>query len=179
MVSRVGPIVGLARKICLLGDFSVGKTSLVRRYVHDEFSLDYHATVGVQVHQYRDEFETCRGVIAIDLIIWDIEGSKVGEELVANYILGSAGALIVGDAARRNAVEPMSSHARRFLDILPGRPVVFAMNKADLVADDGRADPTELLDTFGGEFVHTSALTGEAVSTLFHTLGRRILEMGA
>ncbi|NJO36259.1 MAG: GTP-binding protein [Rhizobiales bacterium] len=171
--------MGLAKKICLLGDFSVGKTSLIRRYVHDEFSLDYHATVGVQVHQYRDEIETCRGVVSIDQVIWDIEGSKIGDEVVTSYILGSAGALIVGDAARRSAVDPMSSHARRFLDVLPGRPVVFAMNKADLVAEDARPDPGELVDTFGGEFVHTSALTGEGVGALFHTLCRRILDVGA
>ncbi|MEZ5933305.1 MAG: hypothetical protein R3F54_15410 [Alphaproteobacteria bacterium] len=171
--------MGLARKICLLGDFSVGKTSLIRRYVHDEFSLDYHATVGVQVHQYTDEIETCRGVTSFDQIIWDIEGSKFGEELISSYVLGSAGALIVGDAARSNAIAPMMSHARRFLDILPGRPVVFALNKLDLVAEDERPDAGELVTRFGGELVHTSALTGEAVRALFHALGKRVLEVGA
>jgi small GTP-binding protein len=171
--------VGLAKKICLLGDFSVGKTSLIRRYVHNEFSLDYQATVGVQVHQHTDEIETCRGIVSFQQVIWDIEGSKFGKELVTSYILGSAGALIVGDASRRDSAAPMASHARHFLDILPGRPVVFAMNKADLVPEGKRPDASDLVDRFGGELVHTSALTGEAVGALFRTLGRRVMEVGA
>ncbi len=171
--------MALAKKLCLLGDFSVGKTSLIRRYVHDAFSVDYRATVGVQVHQYQDKVDTKDGVIPLSQVIWDVEGSQFGRELVKSYILGSAGALIVGDATRSDAVASMSSHARTFLDALPGRPVVFAMNKSDLLADRTGPDTTELKETFGGEVLHTSALTGNAVRSLFHVLGRRILEIGA
>lgn len=171
--------MALARKLCLLGDFSVGKTSLIRRYVHDDFSLDYRATVGVQVHQYQDEIDTEDGLTQLSQVIWDVEGSRFGRELVTNYILGSAGAVIVGDATRSDAVASMSSHAKTFLDILPGRPVVFAMNKSDLLADPKGTDAEALTETFGGELVHTSALTGTAVRKLFHALGRRVLEIGA
>lgn len=168
-----------ARKLCLLGDFSVGKTSLIRRYIHDAFSLDYQATVGVQIHQNTDEIATDQGMIAFAQVIWDVEGNRFGEGLVTNYLLGSAGALIVGDATRSDAIPSMSSHARAFLELLPGRPVVFAMNKSDLVAEDERQEAEELIATFGGELLHTSALTGDAVRTLFHALSRRVLEIGA
>jgi len=171
--------MAFARKLCLLGDFSVGKTSLIRRYVHDEFSLNYHATVGVHVHEHTDEIDTCRGVVSFAQLIWDVEGSKSGEELVASYILGSAGALIIGDATRRDAVASMTSHARKFLSILPGRPVVFAMNKSDLLINDERPFADELIETFGGELIYTSALTGDCVRSLFHVLCRRVLEIGA
>ncbi|MGI9510839.1 MAG: Rab family GTPase [Geminicoccaceae bacterium] len=168
-----------ARKLCLLGDFSVGKTSLIRRYVHDKFSLDYHATVGVQVHQHTDEVETDHGVIPFAQVIWDIEGSRFGEELVTNYVLGSAGALIVGDASRHDAIPSMRSHAQTFLDTLPGRPIVFALNKCDLVSCDKCPEARQLSEIFGCDVVRTSALTGDAVKTLFHALARRILEIGA
>ena len=168
-----------ARKLCLLGDFSVGKTSLTRRYIHDDFSLKYQATVGVQLHEHTDEIETCDGAVTLAQVIWDIEGSRFGEELATSYILGASGALIVGDATRSDAVSSISSHARAFLNVLPGRPVVFAMNKSDLVAKDERPQAEELIKTFGGELVYTSALTGEAVRALFHALGRRMLEIGA
>ena len=171
--------MALARKLCLLGDFSVGKTSLIRRYIHDEFSRDYQATVGVQIHQHEDDIDTGEGIVHLAQVIWDIEGSRFGQELVANYILGSAGALIVGDATRGDAVPSMSSHARAFLGILPGRPVVFAMNKSDLLAENEWPKSEELVESFGGELVHTSALTGDGVPSLFHALGLRVLEIGA
>ena len=117
--------MALAKKLCLLGDFSVGKTSLIRRYIHDEFSRDYHATVGVQVHEYSDDIDTGQGEVSLAQLIWDVEGSKFGAELVASYILGSAGALIVGDATRHDVIASMTSHTRKFLELLPGRPVVF------------------------------------------------------
>ncbi|MDH3659801.1 MAG: hypothetical protein OEU92_07200 [Alphaproteobacteria bacterium] len=171
--------MALAKKLCLLGDFSVGKTSLIRRYIHDDFSLDYRATVGVQIHQHKDDIETGQGVVRFVQVIWDIEGSRFGEELVTNYILGSAGALVIGDATRADAIPSMTSHARAFLDLLPGRPVVFAMNKSDLLAEDEWPQADELVDSFGGELVYTSALTGYGVRSLFHALGRRVLEIGA
>lgn len=168
-----------AKKLCLLGDFSVGKTSLIRRYIHDDFSLDYHATVGIQVHQFQDRIDTKEGAVLLSQVIWDVEGSRFGRELITNYILGSAGAMIVGDATRSDAVQSMSSHAQAFLDILPGRPVVFAMNKSDLLVNCKGMQTGELTEFFGGELVHTSALTGNAVRSLFHALGRRVLEIGA
>jgi len=171
--------MALAKKLCLLGDFSVGKTSLVRRYIHDEFSLDYHATVGVHVHEHTDQIETSRGAISLAQLIWDVEGSRFGEDLVTNYILGSAGALIVGDATRRDVLSSMDQHAQRFLSILPGRPVVFAMNKCDLLTEDEWPDGKGLIESFGGELLHTSALTNQSVRSLFHALARRILEIGA
>ena len=171
--------MAVAKKLCLLGDFSVGKTSLIRRYIHNEFSRDYHATVGVQVYEYSDEIDTVQGKISFAQLIWDVEGSKFGRELVASYVLGSAGALIVGDATRHDVIASMTSHARTFVDLLPGRPVVFALNKADLLAEEERPAADELIAAFGGEFLYTSALTGDSVNSLFHAIGRRVLEIGA
>ena len=167
------------RKLCLVGDFSVGKTSLIRRYIHNDFSKDYHATLGVQVHEHQDEIDTGAGSAPFPQVIWDIEGSKFGTELVTSYILGAAGALVVGDATRSDVVPSMMSHARHFLDILPGRPIVFAMNKCDLVDVDQRPNGEELTKTFGCALLHTSALTGESVERLFHELCMRVIEIGA
>ena len=47
--------MAVAKKVCMLGDFGVGKTSLVRRYVHGEFSPDYQTTLGVNIYKYSDE----------------------------------------------------------------------------------------------------------------------------
>ncbi|MEM7043013.1 MAG: GTP-binding protein [Pseudomonadota bacterium] len=172
-------MTAIARKLCLLGDFSVGKTSLIRRYVHDEFSADYRATVGVQIHQYNDCVDGDGSTVELSQVIWDIEGSRFGKDLIKNYVVGSAGAVVIGDATRSDAASSMASHARIFLGIMPGRPLVFAMNKCDLVAKDERPQVGSLVEEFGGGLVYTSALTGESVRPLFRALGMRILEIGA
>lgn len=171
--------MALARKVCLLGDFSVGKTSLIRRYIHDDFSLDYKATVGVQVHEHKDDIDIDGETISFTQVIWDIEGTRFGEDLVTSYLLGSAGALIVGDAMRSDVVPSMISHTRKFMDALPGRPVVFAINKVDLVDDRGLSAANQLVDSYGGDVLRTSALTGESVRSSFRALARRIVDIGA
>ncbi len=167
------------RKLCVLGDFSVGKTSLVRRYVLDEFSGEYRATVGVKIYQHQGEIEIDGERVNIGQSIWDIEGSHFGEALVRNYIAGASGALIVGDLTRDNVLASMTGHAEKFLDILPGRPVVFALNKADLVPLEQRVEGAALVREFGGQVIQTSALTGDDVVAAFHTMFRRIFEIGA
>lgn len=167
------------KKVCVLGDFSVGKTSLVRRYVLNEFSGDYIATVGVKIYQHQSQIEIDGGLRDINQSIWDIEGSKSGAQLVGNYIKGASGALIVGDLTRDDAVASMASHAEKFLTIMTGRPLLFALNKSDLVRAEQRADGAALTKEFGGQVIQTSALTGDEVTAAFHAMYRRIFEIGA
>lgn len=167
-----------ARKICVLGDFAVGKTSLIRRYVQGSFAEDYQATIGVAITRHRTEIATSQGPQALDQILWDIEGSLHGRDLALRYLEGAAGALIVGDLTRADPVAAMAAHAAIVAQELPGRPMVFALNKADLVEPAARPDGQTLLASHGGLLRCSSAKTGEAVPELFAALGARILEIG-
>lgn len=167
------------RKLCILGDFSVGKTSLVRRYVLNEFSGAYQATAGVKIYQNRSTIMIDGDATDVDHSIWDVEGSRFGEQLINSYIMGASGALIVGDLTRDDALASMTGHAEKFFQTRPGRPVVFALNKTDLVPSEERVDGSTLVREFGAEVVQTSALTGDDVEAAFHTMFRRIFEIGA
>ncbi len=173
------PKVMKEKKICILGDFSVGKTSLVRRYIFDEFTDNYVATVGVKIYRHQSEIKIDNESAKVDQSIWDIEGSHFGEQLVKSYMTGAAGAMIVGDLTRDNTIASMTSHAEKFLEALPGRPVVFALNKADLIPADEQNDGSELVREFGGGVIKTSALTGDDVTAVFHAMFQRIFEIGA
>ncbi len=173
--------MALNKKICIVGAFSVGKTSLVRRYVLNEFSPDYQATLGVNVYKYSDRLATPDGGSeTVNQIIWDIEGSELGVNLLETYLRGASGALVVGDVMRDDCIESMTAHARRFLEIQPGRPVVFALNKIDLL-DSANAGPdgSALKEEFGGPVLNTSAADGTAVPELFRELASRMLKVGA
>ncbi len=169
------------KKICIIGAFAVGKTSLVRRYVLNQFSPDYQATLGVNVYKFGDQVEAPGGGLeTINLIIWDIEGGQLAADLLDTYLRGASGALVVGDVTREDALDSMAQHARHFLRVQPGRPLVFALNKMDLLdSPDLAPDGGMLSDEFGGRVVRASAATGSAVPELFRALGGRILEVGA
>jgi GTPase SAR1 family protein len=177
--------MAVSKKICMLGDFAVGNTSLVRRYVLCEFSPVYHATLGVNIYKHTDAIGTVgradREPVQLNQILWDIEGFQQRIDLLQTYIHGASGAIVVGDVTRDDTVESMTRHARFFLEQRPGRPVVLALNKADLLADPGAGDPETadaLAARFGGRPIVTSALDGTAVPDLFRALGQRILELG-
>lgn len=167
------------KKLCILGDFSVGKTSLVRRYILDEFSEKYRATAGVKIYQHQCAIMIDGDAVDVDHSIWDVEGSNFGEQLVRSYIAGASGALIVGDLTRENVLASMIGHTEKFLETLPGRPIVFALNKTDLVQEDQRADGSTLIREFGGRVIQTSALTGDDVEAAFQAMFCRIFEIGA
>lgn len=170
----------IKKKICIIGGFAAGKTSLVRRYVLQQFSSEYHATLGVNIYKYSDSVEVPdRGTITIDQVIWDVEGSTTRRETLEAYVRGSAGALIVGDVTRAGSVAEMVTHAELFERVAPGRPMVFAFNKIDLSSVSFAEERTTLSGRFGGTSLYTSAATGEAVPALFSALARRIVVIGA
>ena len=128
-------MVSVTRKVCLLGEFSVGKTSIARRYVTGTFSPDYHATLGVNIYKFSDTWTSDAGQdIEANLLIWDIEGGELAPGLRESYITGAAGALVVGDISRATTLEALAGHAEMFNTEAPGRPLAFALNKADLDA---------------------------------------------
>ena len=172
--------MAVGKKICMLGDFGVGKTSLVRRYVHNEFSPEYQTTLGVNIYKYTDEVPTDGGPLEFRHLLWDIEGGLQRETLLDSYIGGSAGAIVVGDVTRADRIETMRENAMRFQRARPGRPVVFALNKSDLIEEDELAKAAQsLAKDFRGTVQYTSALTGEAVAALFRSLAQQILTIKA
>jgi len=171
----------VSKKVCIIGDFAVGKTSLVRRHVLNEFSPHYQATLGVNIYKFSDTIDLPDGEsVLMNEIIWDVESGDTASGKLSTYLRGAAGAVIVGDIAREQPLTSMIERARLFQETCPGRPVVFALNKVDLISDiDDSEDGHALEEEFSGVAMRTSAAEGTAVQELFRHLGRRILEIGA
>lgn len=168
----------VSKKIALLGDFAVGKTSLIRRYVLDQFSPDYQATLGVNVYKHAEAVSQDGATpVEMNMIIWDIESAEPNPEPFDSYLRGSAGAIVVADMTRPETIESLDRQTRRFLGVQPGRPIVFALNKLDLLAEPSAESSVEKLRVeFGAPLLYASAATGEGVSPLFETLARSILQ---
>lgn len=165
------------KKICLLGDFAVGKTSLVRRYVDNQFSDEYLTTVGVKISRKLVELPNHAGErVALQLIVWDLEGKSSFANATNAYLQGASGAIIVGDLTRPETIANISHHADAFLTINPQSPVIAACNKGDLleVKEHSALPHFEGHDRIIGT-LRTSAKSGEGVGTLFASLSQRMI----
>jgi small GTP-binding protein len=159
------------KKICMLGGFSVGKTSLVKRYVQSIFSETYLTTVGVKI----DKKTVTMGDRTVHLILWDLAGEDDMSSLRMSYLRGSAGYVLVADGTRRPTLDmALSLHERVEAECGP-LPHTLLINKHDLseqwtVSDDD----LEALRRDGWPVRPSSARTGEGVEDAFTDLAARV-----
>lgn len=119
----------LQKKICMIGDFSVGKTSLVARFVRQAFSEKYLTTVGVKIDTKPVKLPDGREV---KLILWDIAGNDVLTTTTTSYLRGAAGFLLVVDGTRRPTWDSALNLQKAVTTQIGDRPFVMLLNKADL-----------------------------------------------
>ena len=156
--------------------FGVGKTSLVRRLVHDLFEDRYLSTIGVQI--YQKELSSAKGKDNLKLIIWDLANIEKFTAATKNYFQGAAGAIVVSDLTRPESHDESTIYLTRFQEINPRANLVFACNKIDLL-DGIKLAPNDLIaiaEKYRSPYYLTSAKTAENVSTVFETLGKHLLE---
>ncbi|MDM0035818.1 MULTISPECIES: Rab family GTPase [Variovorax] len=157
----------LQKKICLLGAFGVGKTSLVRRFVDTIFSDAYLTTVGVKI----DKKLLTVGSEQMALILWDIAGEDDIAAVRVSYLRGAAGYLLVIDGTRPETLDTAVSIQGRVDAEIGSVPFVALLNKADLEEDwTISMERIAQLEAAGWQFRRTSAKTGAAVEETFQEL---------
>ena len=168
----------LIKKVCLLGDSSVGKTSLVRKYVYDTFDDSYIATIGTKTVKKELTVEYFGKQLDLRLMIWDILGQKEYRRVQSMSFQGTSGALVVCDITRPESLQSLRDYWVPELRKIAGDiPMVFLANKCDLVGQEGldESDMSKLAHDFGGYYMFTSAKTGENVDNAFVTLGQSLV----
>ena len=161
----------LQKKICMLGVFSVGKTSLVKRYVQSVFSETYLTTVGVKIDKKTVDLSDR----IVNLILWDLAGEDDISSLRMSYLRGSAGYVLVADGTRPSTLEVALSLRQRVEADLGPLPFVLLLNKNDLREEWAIRDAEiEELRTNGWWVQSSSARTGDGVEDAFKTLAVRV-----
>jgi len=161
-----------AYKLCMLGDFGVGKTSLVARFVHSTFSDKYLTTIGVKVDTKEVALEG-RGVCK--LVIWDIAGRSHLDALNMTYLRGASALLLVADGTRERSLNTALDLLMQSRTLLPDASVVLAVNKLDLV-ERWEVAPAALAELRRSLPVHeTSARSGEGVEAAFADIAARLV----
>ena len=173
----------LIKKVCLLGDPGVGKTSLVRRFVTDLFDDSYLSTIGAKI--------TKKGLVLdiperdlhvkLTLMIWDVAGQKEYRAFHEMHMKGMEGVLAVADLTRKNTFESLKATLSMAERTNTNIPIVFLLNKCDLAepSDADLKDVRTLASRRKIPVLATSAKTGLNVELAFERLSRMMLEAWA
>lgn len=163
----------LQKKICMVGAFATGKTSLVSRFVYSIFSEKYQTTVGVKI----DKKTVNIGGQELNLILWDLYGEDEFQKVRMSYLRGSSGYFLVVDGTRHHTLEKAFSLQQRVEETIGKVPFILVMNKWDLVEDwEIEASEIDELTQRGWMVIRTSAKTGLNVEEIFQSLASKILE---
>ena len=165
------------KKVCLLGDFAVGKTSLIRRFVYNRFDDKYISTIGVKVSRKTVSIADDQGVIELTMMLWALAGSEEFDQVRASYLRGAAGAIVVCDLTRSETLDGLPRYVDDLLRTNAEAKVIVAANKSDLISQQEitSAQVESAAAALGAPHYLTSAKAGTEVETLFRQLGHLLL----
>src|SRR2546425_5849825 len=168
----------IKRKILLLGDGEVGKTSLVRRFVVDKFSDDYITTIGTKVTKKDLRIESPARSTDLTFMIWDVLGQKGYRGIQDSSFQGAKGALLIYDVTRPETADSLQDYwIPHLLTVTDPIPVVVVGNKVDLAPTRRQAQEAldELKEELGVSGFLSSAKTGLNVEAGFLALAKAVM----
>jgi small GTP-binding protein len=167
-------------KVCLMGESSVGKSSLIRRFVLDVFDDAYISTIGTKVSKRSIDLSKGDKKYRMDMQIWDIMGNKGFRILLQEaYFHGASGIIAVCDSTKMATKDDLEDWIKAAQGVAGQVPVVILSNKADLKdqMEVAEKDIMELANKYGAVFhAFTSAKTGTNVEETFQKIGEEMLK---
>ena len=165
----------IQKKVCLLGDFSVGKTSLSERFVYDRFSGRYLSTIEGKIS--RKPINISKDIM-LNMLIWDLAGSEEFSGVQSSYLQGAQGAILVCDLTRSETLTSLKKYHEQLEAISPDIPIVVVGNKIDL--KNMQEITLALLEEQAQHFntvavIMTSAKTGQDVEMAFEELAEHLV----
>ena len=163
----------ISLKILILGDSSVGKTSLLLRYSDGYFPIVYVATIGVE---YKVKKVNIKGY-EISLQIWDTAGQERFRSITNNFIKDADGIIYVYDITEKSTFDSLKQWINQSEESTGDFKKIIVGNKLDLESE--REVKIETLEKFCApkniKYMETSAKNGANVEELFETLAEMII----
>jgi small GTP-binding protein len=163
----------IQKKVCMVGAFATGKTSLVARFVKSIYSESYQSTVGVKIDKKSLNLEDRE----VNLLLWDVQGEDDFQKLRLSYLRGLSGYLLVVDGTRRATLEKAFSLQEIIEETVGTAPFIVILNKSDL-RDEWEIDSAamEEISKRGWIVIQGSAKTGLGVEEAFLNLAKKMVE---
>jgi small GTP-binding protein len=151
-------------RVVVVGDASVGKTSLLNRLIDHRFDEGENSTIGANYQVWSDQIDD----IHVELQIWDTAGQEKFRALCPIYFRNAIGALVVYDVTNRESFEHLDNWIKSFTDVAEiGSMVAIAGNKCDEIAQVAGSEAKEWANSRGVELFQVSAKTGDGVKEAF------------
>ena len=166
----------MMKKMVVIGEAGVGKTSLIRRFVVDKFDDKYIVTIGTKTSKKILTLKDGGVNVNLKLIIWDILGQRSFPKLKESAYKGSNGAFVVLDLTRRETLDSFETWLSQLYKVAGEIPVIVLANKNDLTAEYGKEEIENIVEDYGFPFYLTSAKTGKNVNEAFYTLGKMMFK---
>jgi small GTP-binding protein len=175
--------INIFKKVCVLGDVKVGKTSIVNRYVNNAFTEDYTPSMGTKVSKHNVDIKDPTGQtqgMLVNLMIWDLLGSRDHAMLHKTFYAGAEGGIVVCDITREDTREHISFWVDQLRTVVPkGTPIFIALNKTDGVTKEIKEtvihEIRELCKKLNVAHIEVSARTGDNINTMFYTLSETMI----
>jgi small GTP-binding protein len=165
----------IIKKVCVLGEEAVGKTSLIRRFVVEKFDDKYIATIGTKSSKKTMSIKTGDLNVNLTMIIWDILGQKKFSELKRSAYKGANAAFIVLDLTRMETLLTFEEWLTSLYDVAPDIPIAVLANKSDLKPQFGAEEIKQVIGDHNFPYYLTSAKKGTNVNHAFNTLGNMMI----
>ena len=130
-----------SKKIVVLGNFGVGKSSIIRKFVNDVFTSDYKVTIGVHILKKLVKLSNNTGV---SLIIWDMEGTDNIVLINKAYLLGTHSFIYVYDVTRPLTFKSIDENIEILKKTFPSSLIKIVGNKVDLLSHSEKENHQEL-----------------------------------
>jgi len=162
----------IQKKVCMVGAFATGKTSLIARFIKSIYSEIYQTTVGVKI----DKKSVNVRAQEVHLMLWDIYGEDDFQKLRLSYLRGSSGYLLVVDGTRRPTLDKALDMQKKVEETIGSVPFILILNKFDLV-DEWEIDGTVMseLSKKNWNVIKGSAKTGLGVEEAFIRLTEQMV----
>lgn len=159
-----------SKKIVLLGHFGVGKTSIIRKFVTNEFTSDYKVTIGVHILKKEVSISSNEKV---SLLIWDLEGTDNIDLINKAYLLGTHAFIYVYDVTRPVTFNNLTENVSKLKQLYPTTITKVVGNKVDLLEE--KLNPNDHKDLIATTAIFSSAKTGENIEGLFEELTKELV----
>lgn len=173
--------VEIIKKVCLIGTYGVGKTSLIKRYILDIFDDKYLKTLGTKVSkkEFTVEYPEKDLKVKLTLLVWDIMGQETFRTLLKDsYFFGTRGSLAICDSTNIDTLDALDDWVESLYEVAGKVPLIFLANKSDL--KDSLQVNEEMLkeraSKYNAPYYYTSARTGENVDKAFFELGKLLTQ---
>ena len=161
-------------KICLIGDSASGKTSIIKQFVDEEYTLDTSSTIGID---FKIVSFNISNSTYIKMQIWDTCGSERFKSLTASFLKSCSAFILVFDLTRKKTLLNIECWINTVKENTIPKFMILIGNKSDLKEqrEVNNNDVLEICKKYSLNYIESSAKSNENIEIIFKIVVNQLL----